>query len=107
MNNFSRKLVIIIVVIITQSSLGTKAVQITGENLGQNGYVKYLNGLLIQWGKGGGYTTYHTYYLPMSFLDINYSFSICAEYKNLSESVILSPYVNNKTRTTFERNNSN
>ena len=36
MNNFSRKLVIIIVVIITQSSLGTKAVQITGENLGQN-----------------------------------------------------------------------
>ena len=83
------------------STLGTKAVQITGENLGQNGYVKYLNGLLIQWGKGGGYTTYHTYYLPMSFLDINYSFSICAEYKNLSESVILSPYVNNKTRTTF------
>ena len=70
-------------------------------NLNQNGYAKFNNGMLIQWGKGGGYTTYHTYYLPMSFLDINYSFSICAEYKNLSESVILSPYVNNKTRTTF------
>lgn len=70
-------------------------------NLNQNGYAKFNNGMLIQWGKGGGYTTYRTYYLPMSFLDINYSFSICAEYKNLSESVILSPYVNNKTRTTF------
>ena len=50
MNNFSRKLVIIIVVIITQSSLGTKAIQIINDNLGQNGYVKYSNGLLMQWG---------------------------------------------------------
>ena len=32
------------------SSLGTKAAQIKEQNLGQNGYRKYEDGLLIQWG---------------------------------------------------------
>ena len=73
MNNFSRKLVIIIVVIITQSSLGTKAIQIINDNLGQNGYVKYSNGLLMQWGYSSSSGRNKTIYLPTSFYDTNYS----------------------------------
>ena len=76
MNNFSRKLVIIIVVIITQSSLGTKAIQLTSQTLWKestrDGYVKYSNGLLIQWGNLASSYSNKTIYLPISFLDSNY-----------------------------------
>ena len=51
---FSRKLVAIIVVIFAQSSLGTNAIQVNSQILGQNGYVKYSNGLLMQWGTRAG-----------------------------------------------------
>ena len=50
MNCFSRKLRIILVIIFLQSSLGTNAIQVNSQSLGQNGYVKYSNGLLMQWG---------------------------------------------------------
>lgn len=83
------------------SSLGTNATLLESQNLGQNGYRKYEDGLLVQWGKGGGYTTYHTYYFPSSFYDTNYSFTTCVEYKNLSESVVLTPYINNKNKSSF------
>jgi hypothetical protein len=49
-NCYSRKLGAILVIIFLQSSLGTKAAQINAQNLGQNGYRKYEDGLLIQWG---------------------------------------------------------
>jgi hypothetical protein len=50
MYNFSRKLVVFFIIFFAQSSLGTKAAQIKEQNLGQNGYRKYEDGLLIQWG---------------------------------------------------------
>lgn len=56
MNCFSRKLRIILVIIFLQSSLGTNAIQVNSQSLGQNGYVKYSNGLLMQWGTRAGAT---------------------------------------------------
>jgi hypothetical protein len=55
------------------SSLGTKAIQIINDNLGQNGYVKYSNGLLMQWGYSSSSGRNKTIYLPTSFYDTNYS----------------------------------
>jgi len=56
MNCFSRKIVLIFATIIWQSSLGTNAIQVNSQSLGQNGYVKYSNGLLMQWGTRAGAT---------------------------------------------------
>ena len=50
MNIFSRKIVTFLIVVFWQSSLGTKSSQISSQNLGQNGYRKYEDGLLVQWG---------------------------------------------------------
>lgn len=41
-------------------------------NLAQNGYAKFNNGLLIQWGFSG-IGGYNTIYFPMSFYNTNYS----------------------------------
>lgn len=55
------------------SSLGTKAAQINSQNLGQNGYRKYEDGFMIQWGKGNNSTKGNTtVYLLVSFLDTTY-----------------------------------
>lgn len=78
MNNFSRKIVVFFIIVFTQSSLGTNAVLLSGQSLGQNGYVKYSNGLLIQWGKQPGSTASTvTIYLPTSFYDTNYVIHGC------------------------------
>lgn len=81
MYNFSRKLVVFFIIIFAQSSLGTNAIQLESQNLwnekAQNGYVKYSNGLLIQWGKktsGGSYQG--TIYFPVSFYNSYYSLCI-------------------------------
>lgn len=73
MKYFSRKLVAILVLIIWQSSLGTKSILVESQSLGQNGYLKCSNGLLIQWGKHSGSTSPSvTIYLTESFLDADY-----------------------------------
>ena len=73
MVHFSRKLVAIIVVIFAQSSLGTKSAQINSQNLGQNGYRKYEDGLLIQWGRlANSSPGSATIYFPVSFYDAPY-----------------------------------
>ena len=48
------------------SNVGTKS-------LGQNGYYKFPDGLLIQWGKKTSGTYSGTIYFPSSFYDTNYS----------------------------------
>lgn len=76
-NNFSRKLVATFAAIFLQSSIGTtyakadlsNAVTV---NLAQNGYAKFNNGLLIQWGFSG-IGGYNTIYFPMSFYNTNYN----------------------------------
>ena len=75
MNNFSRKIVVFFIIVFTQSSLGTKSAQISSQNLGQNGYRKYEDGLLVQWGyftnaSAGSATVY----FPISFYDATYRF---------------------------------
>lgn len=73
MKYFSRKLVAILVLIIWLSSLGTKSILVESQSLGQNGYLKCSNGLLIQWGKHSGSTSPSvTIYLTESFLDADY-----------------------------------
>lgn len=63
------------------SSLGTKSAQISSQNLGQNGYRKYEDGLLVQWGvvSNSTYDT-HTVYLPISFFNASYVVSATAKY---------------------------
>lgn len=75
--NFSRNIVLIFAVIIWQSSLGTNAAlkdwsNVTTQNLGQNGYCKFPNGLLIQWGMSPGVLGNHKTILPISFSNTDY-----------------------------------
>ena len=78
MNDFSRKIVAVLIAIFSQSSLGTKAILLEAQNLGQNGYAKYSNGLLIQWGKQPGSTvTTTTIYMPLSYYDTDYIVQGC------------------------------
>ena len=73
MNCLSRKIVLIFAVIIWQSSLGTKSAQINSQNLGQTGYRKYEDGLLIQWGSlANSSPGSATIYFPVSFYDASY-----------------------------------
>ena len=70
MDRFSRKLVLLLLLVIWQSSLGTKSAQISSQNLGQNGYRKYEDGLLIQWGKvSGSSITSYAIIMPATFYD--------------------------------------
>ncbi len=76
MSSFSRKLVLFLVTIIWQSSLGTNAAlkdfsNVSTKNLGQNGYYKLPDGLLIQWGTGGSGVNQIVYF-PTSFYNTSY-----------------------------------
>lgn len=60
------------------SSLGTNAAlkdfsNVTTKSLGQNGYYKLPDGLMIQWGYSSSSGRNKTIYLPASFYDTNYS----------------------------------
>ena len=78
MNSLGRKIMFLLAVIFMQSSLGTNAVLLEAQNLGQNGYIKYSNGLLIQWGKQPGSTaTTITIYMPLSFYNTDYLIQGC------------------------------
>ena len=77
MKYFSRKLVAILVLIIWLSSLGTKYAKADFSNvitkyLSQNGYYKFPDGLLIQWGYASSGSYNKTFYLNTSFIDTNY-----------------------------------
>lgn len=81
MNCLSRKIVLIFAVIIWQSSLGTNYAKsdfsnVITKSLGQNGYYKLPDGLIIQWGKKTSSTSSGTIYFPISFLDTNYSLQL-------------------------------
>ena len=76
MKDLSRKVVIVLIVLFAQSSLGTNAILLEGDNLGQNGYVKYSNGFLIQWGYSSSSSNATYIYLPTSFYNTNYCVTI-------------------------------
>lgn len=76
MNNLSRKIVVIIIGLFLQSSLGTNAAlkdfsNVSTKDLGQNGYYKLPDGLLIQWGTGGNGVNQIVYF-PTSFYNTSY-----------------------------------
>ena len=89
MNDFSRKIVVALIVIFLQSSLGTNAAlkdfsNVTTKSLSQNGYYKLPDGLMIQWGYATASTEYKTVYMPTSFYDENYA-------------IIVNPIINGTT----------
>ena len=95
MYNFSRKLVTIFVVIIAQSSLGTtyaladlsNAISV---NLSLNGYAKFNNGLLVQWGRvGGSSTASYSVTMPTSFYNTEYKI-FATVYKPSTPTCIIS-----------------
>ena len=114
MYNFSRKLVVFFIIFFAQSSLGTNALQSSGQSFGQNGYVKFSSGLLIQWGKktsGGSYQG--TIYFPVSFYNSYYSLCIGPAKGNVVDnSSWIANYTANKVGSfnyinTYSMNGSN
>lgn len=105
MKDLSRKIVIVLIVCFSQSSLGTKSAQINAQNLGQNGYRKYEDGLLIQW----GYLTNSsagsaTIYFPISFYDASYRFVSTMETVSNEQSVYTAlPYKKTTTSVSVMR----
>lgn len=103
--NFSRKIVLIFAVIIWQSSLGTTYAKADlsnamSVNLSQNGYAKFNNGLLIQWGYSSSSSGSKTIYMPTSFYDVNYSMQIT--FKTASNiSSVISPYIVSQSTSYF------
>lgn len=79
MKKISRILVLLFALILTQSSLGTNYARadfsnVVTKSLGQNGYYKFPDGLLLQYGKAGSSTAGNlTVYFPTTFYDSNYS----------------------------------
>lgn len=51
----------------TTAELATEGGGIIAQSLGTNGYVKFANGLILQWGYGDGLTTESTVYFPVAF----------------------------------------
>lgn len=111
MSSFSRKLVLLLVTIIWQSSLGTtyaladlsNAISV---NLSLNGYAKFNNGLLVQWGRvGGSSTASYSVTMPTSFYNTEYKI-FATVYKPSSDSAVYSssPLAINKTVSRFYLN---
>ena len=62
----------------------------SGSNLSQNGYQKFNNGLMIQWGRvGGSSTTSYMVTMPTSFYNTEYKI-FATVYKTRSDSAIYS-----------------
>ena len=99
--NFSRNIVLIFAVIIWQSSLGTNAIQSSGQSFGQNSYIKFNNGLLIQWGVKAGAVGFSSLYLPTSFYDTNYIVQLTGVSANTTEIIVYAPTIYTKTVSSF------
>lgn len=95
MNCFSRKIVLIFATIIWQSSLGTTYAladlsNAMSVNLSLNGYAKFNNGLLVQWGRvGGSSTASYSVTMPTSFYNTEYKI-FATVYKPSSDSAVYS-----------------
>ena len=111
MNNFSRKIVLILIVVFAQSSLGTTYAladlsNAMSVNLSLNGYAKFNNGLLVQWGRvGGSSTASYSVTMPTSFYNTEYKI-FATVYKPSSDSAVYSssPLAINKTVSRFYLN---
>lgn len=101
MGKISRKWVALIILLLWQSSLGTSAIKLVSQSLwndsAKNGYVKFSNGLLIQWGLNTSTAQYRTVYFPHSFSDASYSVV------TTSQSSILNMVVTTFTTDTYTK----
>lgn len=71
-------------------------------SLGQHGYAKFNNGLLIQWGYSDSKTTGIRYiYMPISFYNTEYVISTGAVAPNTSEIVVTSAFSISKYTSYF------
>ena len=102
MKHFSRKLVAILALIIWQSSLGTKYAKADFSNvitkaLSQNGYYKFPDGLLIQWGCCGAVVGYQYAYLPTSFYNTDYTVvtTTVSSYQTIVGKMVVSKNISN------------
>lgn len=98
MKRINRKIASLLIIIILQSSLGANAAQIYDQKLLQNGYRKYKDGFMIQYGRFYySNSSSNTYTLPMAFFDTNY---ICVGMVNKStinnSASVLGVYAKNK-----------
>lgn len=78
----------------------------SGSILAQNGYQKFSNGLMIQWGRvGGSSTAWYSVTMPTSFYNTEYKI-FATVYKPSSDSAIYSasPIATNKTVSRFYLN---
>lgn len=105
MNRFSRKIVLILIAVFAQSSLGTNAAlkdfsNVSTKNLSQNGYYKLPDGLIIQWGYSSTSGRNKTVYLPVSFYDTYYTVVISMKRKEDSTTNLTSD-VWNQSKSSF------
>lgn len=75
----------------------------SGSNLAQNGYQKFNNGLMIQWGctKGSGSASGKTVYMPTSFINSTYNVQSAGILQNTNEKIVYSPSVYTKGTSYF------
>ena len=109
MKEFSRKLVVFFIIVFAQSSLGTTYAladlsNATTKSFGSlSSYMKFNNGLLIQWGTKAGTIGFTSLYLPISFFDTNYSVQLTGISSSKDEVIVYSPTVYiTKTVSSFQ-----
>lgn len=106
MNRINRFLVALFGLLLWQSTLGTNFAKADLSNamtvsLGRNGYAKFNNGLLFQWGaKENSVTGSVIIYLPTAFYDSNY-IAIPSALGSATELGALTAQSYNHTRTSF------
>jgi hypothetical protein len=108
MDSLGRKLILLLAMIFMQSSLGTNAAlkdfsNVTTKNLGQNGYYKLPDGLIMQWGYASAANGGQTIYFPISFLDTNYSVvtNTATDSPSLSVAIVKTIRYKNKSSLTI------
>ena len=75
----------------------------SAHNLSQNGYQKFNNGLMIQWGytQGAGSGSGKTVYMPTSFINSTYNVQSAGILQNTNERIVYSPSVYTKGTSYF------
>lgn len=74
----------------------------SAHNLSQNGYQKFNNGLMIQWGYTRGSSSGgKNVYMPMSFINSTYNVQSAGILQNINERIVYSPSVYTKGTSYF------
>ena len=85
---------------VPSSDKSSSAVSTVGINKNQNGYIKFGNGIIIQWGYSNQYGTSKTVTLPTPFTSTNYAVTTSRYASEWAEGVIMQ--TNNYKTTSFD-----